>query len=331
MRVVKRGAQASRWESGEPGARRGAAGAPRDSAGALSAQHGRDDGVLRRRQRLRGVHPASARRVRAPADVDAGLADAADRPGGRGGARQRARGAAGAPRARRSSRSMDGVLGFVYHMRGIRRLPGGFGLGRYNIVMGPPVFAPLLICMVGVLGLLAGLLRRERTRAAADAPALHPAGARWRSRYARRGARSGGLAARIAHGRFQRADGADRGGFRRAGRRRGVLRAPARQLQSAPDVDARSGSRRRWSARPSARPSASAVARRRAAGRFGRHLPGRPARLRAAPAGHQADAGRLPQPRSSTSRWGRRCSRRCCFCSVGLLGLIAALLRRRER
>lgn len=57
---------------------------------------------------------------------------------------------------------VDGVVGFGYHLRGIQRLPGGFGLGRYNVVMGPPVFAPLLTCMVGVIGLLAGLLRRER-------------------------------------------------------------------------------------------------------------------------------------------------------------------------
>lgn len=55
----------------------------------------------------------------------------------------------------------DGVIGFGYHIRAIRNLPGGFRLGRYNIVMGPPVFAPLLTCTVGVTGLLTGLLRRE--------------------------------------------------------------------------------------------------------------------------------------------------------------------------
>src|SRR5579884_2438289 len=56
----------------------------------------------------------------------------------------------------------DGVVGFVYHIKGIRRMPGGFRLGQYNVVMGPPVFAPLLMCTVGVLGLLAALLRREQ-------------------------------------------------------------------------------------------------------------------------------------------------------------------------
>src|SRR5579885_535026 len=56
----------------------------------------------------------------------------------------------------------DGVLGFIYHLRGIKRLPGGFKAGQYNIVMGPPVFAPLLLCSVGTMGVFAGLLRRER-------------------------------------------------------------------------------------------------------------------------------------------------------------------------
>src|SRR5512142_1121486 len=56
---------------------------------------------------------------------------------------------------------LDGLIGFGYHLRGIARLPGGFRLGRYNIVMGPPVFAPLLVCTVGVLGLMASALRPE--------------------------------------------------------------------------------------------------------------------------------------------------------------------------
>lgn len=55
----------------------------------------------------------------------------------------------------------DGVIGFIFHIRGIQRLPGGFELGQYNIVVGPPVFAPLLTCSVGVMGILAGALRRE--------------------------------------------------------------------------------------------------------------------------------------------------------------------------
>lgn len=58
---------------------------------------------------------------------------------------------------------VDGVVGFVFHLRGIGRLPGGWKLGQYNVVMGPPIFAPLLTCTVGVVGLLAGLLRPERS------------------------------------------------------------------------------------------------------------------------------------------------------------------------
>lgn len=56
----------------------------------------------------------------------------------------------------------DGLVGTFYHLRGIHRVPGGFRQGQYNIVMGPPVFAPLLTCTVGVTGLLTGVLRRER-------------------------------------------------------------------------------------------------------------------------------------------------------------------------
>lgn len=56
----------------------------------------------------------------------------------------------------------DGVLGFFLHLRGIGRMPGGFRAGAYNIVMGPPVLAPLLLCTVGFFGLLASALRRER-------------------------------------------------------------------------------------------------------------------------------------------------------------------------
>src|SRR5438128_7782459 len=28
---------------------------------------------------------------------------------------------------------VDGVVGFIFHVRGIRRMPGGFSLGRYNV------------------------------------------------------------------------------------------------------------------------------------------------------------------------------------------------------
>src|SRR4051794_6088379 len=56
----------------------------------------------------------------------------------------------------------DGLIGTYSHVRGVHRLPVGFGLGRYHLVIGPPIFAPLLTCMVGMLGIVAGMLRRER-------------------------------------------------------------------------------------------------------------------------------------------------------------------------
>jgi hypothetical protein len=53
----------------------------------------------------------------------------------------------------------NGVQGTYLHWRGIRQRPGGFTL--YNVESGPPLFAPLLASMVGGMGLLAALLRRE--------------------------------------------------------------------------------------------------------------------------------------------------------------------------
>ena len=44
---------------------------------------------------------------------------------------------------------------------GIRRTPGHFSNLRFNITLGPPLFAPLLFSAVGLLGLIAMLLRRE--------------------------------------------------------------------------------------------------------------------------------------------------------------------------
>ena len=56
----------------------------------------------------------------------------------------------------------DGLVGFVLPPARHRPDAGGWQLGQYNVVMGPPIFAPLLTCMVGIVGLLAALLRRER-------------------------------------------------------------------------------------------------------------------------------------------------------------------------
>jgi len=57
---------------------------------------------------------------------------------------------------------INGVQGFVLHARGVAQRPGGWKLWRYNIEMGPPLFAPLLVTMVGGMGLLAAILRREK-------------------------------------------------------------------------------------------------------------------------------------------------------------------------
>lgn len=56
---------------------------------------------------------------------------------------------------------LDGSVGFFFHARGILRRPGGAKLPLYNLIYGPPAFAPLLFAATGFLGLLASLLRRE--------------------------------------------------------------------------------------------------------------------------------------------------------------------------
>src|SRR6185312_16595041 len=54
----------------------------------------------------------------------------------------------------------DCVVGFYFHVRGIRRKPGGWRLPIVNMVMGPPIFAPLLFGVSAYLGFLASFLRR---------------------------------------------------------------------------------------------------------------------------------------------------------------------------
>lgn len=56
---------------------------------------------------------------------------------------------------------IDGVVGFFFHIRGIQRKPGGWRIPIFNLIMGPPVFAPLLLGIGGFLGLIASFLRRE--------------------------------------------------------------------------------------------------------------------------------------------------------------------------
>ena len=58
---------------------------------------------------------------------------------------------------------VNGTVGFFYHARGIKRRSGGLTHWLYNILYGPPIFAPLLFSACGMLGLLACVLRREKT------------------------------------------------------------------------------------------------------------------------------------------------------------------------
>ena len=57
----------------------------------------------------------------------------------------------------------NGIQGTYLHVRGIAQKPGVFRHNPlFNIETGPPLLAPLLMTMVGGMGLLAGILRRER-------------------------------------------------------------------------------------------------------------------------------------------------------------------------
>jgi hypothetical protein len=99
----------------------------------------------------------------------------------------------------------DGVLGFVFHIRGVACKPGGWRLPVFNVVMGPPLFAPLLLGISGLLGVIASMLRREddpaRTRLA-GLPLQRPA---WMGFLPRKVAREGIVLERhVREGRFQK-------------------------------------------------------------------------------------------------------------------------------
>ena len=57
---------------------------------------------------------------------------------------------------------LDGVVGIVTHIQGVRKRPGGFKEAHYNLVMGPPLLAPGSLCLVGALGIAAAIVKRER-------------------------------------------------------------------------------------------------------------------------------------------------------------------------
>lgn len=56
---------------------------------------------------------------------------------------------------------LNSLQGQYLHLRGVAQRPGGWKLARFNAEMGPPTFAPLLFGLVGGMGLLASVLRRE--------------------------------------------------------------------------------------------------------------------------------------------------------------------------
>ncbi len=72
---------------------------------------------------------------------------------------------------------LDGVIGFGFHIRGIRRKPGGWKLPLTNIIMGPPIFAPLLFGTAAYLGFIASYLKpEEHAKRATDE---HPVYSGW--------------------------------------------------------------------------------------------------------------------------------------------------------
>jgi hypothetical protein len=90
----------------------------------------------------------------------------------------------------------DGMIGFFFHVRGVARKPGGWSLPVTNIVMGPPIFAPLLFGTSAYLGLIASYLRREED--------LHQPGERIRESAKEVTLRHGDWRINLRSGRFQK-------------------------------------------------------------------------------------------------------------------------------
>jgi hypothetical protein len=248
---------------------------------------------------------------------------------------------------------LDGLIGFGYHLRGIARLPGGFKLGRYNVVMGPPIFAPLLVGTVGVLGLLASALRPEdwavllrpilRQDGAADqaarlvSAALNDGGSRYAGhlethtpgrarKTADLPAAPVGLEEKISHGRFQKVMAGTAAGFAvlaggeayfehlRGSYNQAVMWTPV--LVTPPMLAAGAGAIRSEVVAQQVLPWVSLVTFLDGLLGFGLHLRG----LKRMPGGF----GNL----GFNSTMGPPLFAPLLFCAVGLLGFIAALLRR---
>ncbi len=100
---------------------------------------------------------------------------------------------------------VDGLVGFAYHVRGIARKPGGWRIPVVNIVMGPPLLAPVLFAVSGYLGLVASFLRREDDPRARLLPRFARPPGTWTGYLPARVSRRGvSLRHEIREGRFQR-------------------------------------------------------------------------------------------------------------------------------
>jgi hypothetical protein len=58
--------------------------------------------------------------------------------------------------------ALDGLIGVYTHLRGVQKRPGGLHEPHYNLVMGPPLLAPGSLAMVGAMGVLAAIVKREK-------------------------------------------------------------------------------------------------------------------------------------------------------------------------
>jgi hypothetical protein len=103
---------------------------------------------------------------------------------------------------------LDGVVGFYFHVRGIARKPGGWRIPVFNVIMGPPVFAPLLFAISGFLGFIASLLRREDDLEHATLPGIPRPRPAWLGWLPRKLVKEGFVIEQdVREGRFQRALG----------------------------------------------------------------------------------------------------------------------------